>query len=116
MRFPLASLANTGAASPQRRYDMKKVEECKEEVAKILQEGLDNHTISKQEMDEALKLQSWEALQPILDKAQHISSFQEYRDELKLVRAERPLMREDFTNAELEQLRELAPEEYDLLK
>ena len=92
---------------------MKPIEECKEEVAKLLHQGLKNGYISQAEMDEALKLTSWPQLQPILDKAQGI---QENKDDLKLVRAEKPLMREDFTEEELEKLKALAPEEFELLK
>ena len=94
---------------------MKKVEECKEEVAKLLQQGVKNGYISQAEMDEALKFTSWPQLQPILDKAQNIHPL-DPAEELKQVRAEKPLMREDFTKEELEKLKALAPEEYELLR
>lgn len=114
MRFPLASLANTGALS--RKDEMKTVEECKEEVAKLLQTGLQAGLISQDEFDTALKLQSWEALQPIPDKAQGVDPADPAEDELKTARAEHLLHRSDFTNTELKMLRVLAPDEYRLLK
>lgn len=113
MRFPLASLANTGALS--RKDEMKTVEECKEEVAKLLQTGLQAELISQDEFDTALKLQSWEALQPILDKAQGVDPAED-EERLRLARAEHPLHRSDFTPSELKMLKELAPDEYRLLK
>ena len=96
-----------------RRKEEMKVEECKEEVAKLLQTGLKTGLISQDEFDTALKLQSWEALQPILDKAQGVYPAE---DELRTAREENPLHRSDFTDTELKMLRVLAPEEYELLK
>ena len=93
---------------------MKPIEECKEEVAKLLHQGVKNGYISQVEMDEALKLTSWPQLQPILDQAQGIDPL-DPAEELKQVRAEKPLMREDFNKEELERLKALAPEEYELL-
>ena len=95
-----------------------KVEECKEEVAKLLQSGLQAGLISQDEFDTALKLQSWEALQPIIDKAQGVEPVDPIEDEerLRLARAEHPLHRSDFTLSELKMLKELAPDEYRLLK
>lgn len=114
MRFPLASLANTGALS-RKEGMIKSVEQEKESIRKILQAGLKNGYISQVEMDEALKLTSWPQLQPILDKAQGVDPLGP-AEELKQVRAEKPLKREDFTEEELEKLKALAPEEYELLK
>ena len=91
----------------------RSIEECKEEVAKLLHQGVDNHTISEQEMEEALSMTTWPQLQPILDRAQGID---DPAEELKQVRAEKPLHASDFTEEEIEKLRRLAPEEYDLLK
>lgn len=95
---------------------MKTVEECKEEVAKLLQTGLKTGLISQDEFVTALKFQSWEALQPILDKAQGIDPVDPAEDELKTAREENPLYFRDFTNTELERLKLLAPDEYELLK
>lgn len=94
---------------------MKPIEKCKEEVAKLLQQGVKNGYINQAEMDEALKLTSWPQLQEILDKAQGVDPLDPV-EELKLARAEKPLHASDFTREELEKLKALAPEEYELLK
>ena len=100
----------------RRKDDMKKVEDCKEEVAKLLQTGLKAGLITEDEFDSALKLTSWPQLQPILDKAQGVEAVDPAEDELRTARAEHPLHRSDFTNTELKMLKELAPDEYRLLK
>lgn len=93
---------------------MKSIQEEHETIKAILQQGVKNGCISQAEMDEALKLTSWPQLQPILDKAQGIHPTA--GKELEQARAEKPLMRADFTVEELEKLKALAPEEYELLK
>lgn len=95
---------------------MKTVEECKEEVAKLLQTGLKAGLISQDVFDTALKLTTWDELQPILDKAQGVEPVDPIEDELRTARAEHPLHRSDFTNTGLKMLKKLAPDEYRLLK
>lgn len=95
---------------------MKTVEECKEEVAKLLQTGLQAGLISQDEFDTALKVTTWEALQPILDKAQGVEPVDPAEDELRTAREETPLYFRDFTEEEIDKLRVLAPDEYELLK
>ena len=54
---------------------------------------MDNQAITKQEMDEALALTTWEALTPILNKAQGVYTSSK---SLIFARTEKPLHRADF--------------------
>ena len=93
---------------------MKKVEECKEEIRAVLQQGLEKGYITEGETEQALQFQEWSTLQPILDKAQGVHHAT--KEELKQAREASPLYRSQFTPSELEKLKVLAPEEYELLR
>lgn len=93
---------------------MKTVEEDKATITRILQDGLNNGLISEDEYNAALTLTTWEAITPILNKAQGITPTE--KQSLKYAREEAPLHRSDFTVDELEKLKSLAPEEYELLR
>ena len=92
----------------------------------ILKEALEKGFITVGEAEEAKSLMvgsdsadfDWTLLQPILDKAQGIEPIDPIEDEerLRLAREENPLHRSDFTPSELKMLKELAPDEYRLLK
>ena len=96
---------------------MKTPIEEHEKIKEILNHGLQAGLISPQEMEEGLKAVEWEELQPILDKAQGLSSsHEEACERLRLARAAHPLHASDFSSEELEKLKVLAPEEYEVLK
>ena len=92
---------------------MKTVSQEKENIRAVLQQGLEKGNISKAEMEEALGFSTWESLQPFLNKAQGIYADP---DNLKQARMEALLHRSDFTPSELEKLKSLAPEEYEMLR
>ena len=81
---------------------MKTVEEDKATITRILQDGLNNGLISEDEYNAALTLTTWEAITPILNKAQGITPTE--KQSLKYAREEAPLHRSDFTVDELEKL------------
>jgi len=93
---------------------MKTVSQEKENIRAVLQQGLEKGKISKAEMEEALGFSTWESLQPFLNKAQGIHA--PSPDNLVLAREEAPLHRSSVTPSELEKLKSLAPEEYELLR
>ena len=107
------SLRSLTQARLRREDDMKTVEEEKATITKILEQGLNNGLISEDEYNAALSLSTWETLQPFLNKAQGV---QAAPDSLKQAREETPLYRSDFTESELEKLKSLAPEEYEMLR
>jgi hypothetical protein len=92
---------------------MKTVKDENENIKQVLETGLEKENISQDEMQEALNLTTWEAITPILNKAQGIHADP---DNLKQAREKAPLHRSDFTPSELEKLKSLAPEEYELLR
>lgn len=93
---------------------MKSVEQEKPTIKKILTHGLQAGLITEDEYKKGLACQTWDLLQPVLDKAQEVKSTT--KEELKQAREAKPLYRSDFTVAELEKLKTLAPEEYEMLK
>ncbi len=92
---------------------MKTVEEEKATISRILEQGLNNGLINEDEYNAALALTTWEELQPFLNKAQGIHADP---DNLKQAREEAPLHRSSFIPSELEKLKSLAPEEYEMLR
>lgn len=88
--------------------------ECRSDIVSILQPALESGIITKLEYDKALTSDNWTAIQPILDKAQSVSTSDDL-ESLKSARLEHPLDRSSFTESELEKLRALAPEEYELI-
>lgn len=59
----------------------------------------------------------WTAIQPIISKAQGVEDDSaDAHTRLKLARESSPLYKSNFTEAELEKLKLLAPAEYELLK
>lgn len=96
----------------------KSINDCKTEIENILTAGLQKGLISSNEAEKAKTLTSWDSLQPILDKAQGVTipTAGENAKTLSSARAENPLLRTDFTEAELEKLRVLAPREYEMLR
>ena len=96
---------------------MKSVEEEKPTIKEILNHGLQAGLITEDEYKEGLACQSWDLLQPVLDIAQGLSSsHEEACERLRLAREASPLYRRDFNSEELEKLKALAPEEYEVLK
>ena len=93
---------------------MKSVEQEKPTIKEILNHGLQAGLITEDEYKEGMACQTWDLLQPVLDKAQGVVN--DGVEQLKQAREEKPLYRADFTDAELEKLKTLAPEEYELLK
>ena len=97
-----------------------------EQIQTLLKEALEKGFITVGEAEEAKSLMvgsdsadfDWTLLQPIRDKAQGVEPVDPIEDEerLRLAREENPLHRSDFTNTELKMLKELAPDEYRLLK
>lgn len=97
-----------------------------EQIQTLLKEALEKGFITVGEAEEAKSLMvgsdsadfDWTLLQPIIDKAQGVEPVDPIEDEerLRLARAEHPLHCSDFTNTELKMLKELAPDEYRLLK
>ena len=89
-------------------------DEVREVIKDILMTG---EPVSEDECELALTGTSWEEVQPILDKAQGVvMDISEEREKLRVVRVKFPLHRSDFTESELEKLKRLAPEEYELMK
>lgn len=96
---------------------MKSVEQEKPTIKEILNHGLQAGLITEDEYKKGLACQTWDLLQPVLDKAQGLSSSQEEACErLRLAREASPLYRRDFNSEELKKLKAFAPEEYELLK
>ena len=96
---------------------MKNIEEEKATITRILRQGLGSGFISEDEYNAALTLTTWESLQPLLNKAQGVTpTTEKANEELKHAREEAPLYRSNFTVDELEKLKSLAPEEYEMLR
>ena len=86
-------------------------EHYKKDALTLLKEGLENNRISQEQYDLAI-----ERLERNEDIAEYLKLADSGEgDDLKVGRERNPLNRADFTEAELESLRTLAPEEYDLL-
>ena len=93
---------------------MKTPREEHETIKEILNHGLQAGLITEDEYKKGLACQTWEEIQKILDKAQGVKPTT--KEELKQARADQPLYRADFNSEELEKLKVLAPEEYEVLK
>ncbi|MBR1635207.1 MAG: hypothetical protein IJ682_09130 [Lachnospiraceae bacterium] len=100
----------------------KTIEEEQENINAILIAGLNAGRLTQEEVNYAKTLTSWSSLQPILDRAQGFDfsgdkeGKREASEELRLAREITSLNKQDFTKAELEKLKTLAPGEYKMLK
>ena len=93
---------------------MKSVEQEKPTIKEILNHGLQAGLITEDEYKKGLACQTWDLLQPVLDKAQGKEN--DGMEQLRAAREASPLYRRDFNSEELKKLKAFAPEEYEVLK